>query len=105
MCISTWVTCTANKRIVLSYNHTTLIVDSINANNCQTNTNLRNHIIAKADLSNDSLYRMNNIFDLIRSNLKPLKAPILSFTATSSAFTATNTPTTAARSCTQGREK
>ena len=91
--------------IILRYHNTSWIVDSIKASTSNSNTNLTDYIIAKADLSNDGLYRMNNIFDLIQSNPKPRINPKVSFTATSTILNANTaaTPVALTRGRYQGR--
>jgi len=74
--------------IIIRYNTSTWILDSIKANNCHTNTDSTDYIIAKADLSNDGLYRMNNIFDLIQSNPKPKHCNAVSFQSNPQQFSA-----------------
>ena len=91
--------------IIIRYNTTTWILDSIKASNCHTNTDSTDYIIAKADLSNDGLYRMTNIFDLIQSHPKPKHSNKVIFQPNSQQFTAkaATTPTALNRGRYQGR--
>ena len=54
--------------LIVRYNTTTWIIDSIKY---KSNTNSTDYIIAKADLSNDGLYRLINLMDLVKST--PIK--------------------------------